>query len=354
MPTPENKLRYHWRATARGQFPQIAVLIGLLCCSGVRTVSQNVPPQRSNSETRTHKHVSPKDDIEAIGSRTIAKSGIGDWYSLEQEANLGRRYAKAIDENAKLLNDPLVNDYVNRLAQKIVRNSDAKFAFKIKVIDSDEVNAFALPGGFMYVNTGLILATQDEAELAGVMAHEIAHVAARHATREMTRRKMLDFASLPLVFVGGGVGMVVQTAVGAAKPLGLNKFSRNFEVEADYLGSQYLYKAGYDPVALISFFERISTVQRHKPGTVAKAFATHPETHDRIRKLQKEVDQILPAREMYEVSTSDFDEVVSHLLSIEGTTRVSVGSRKPTLRRQVSIKGSRQPLQPQTTSPSTP
>ena len=248
---------------------------------------------------------------------------------------MGREYAKDIDDSTKLLDDPLVNEYVNRVAQKIVRNSDAKVAFTVKVIDSDEVNAFALAGGFLYVNTGLLLATQDEAELAGVMAHEIAHVAAHHAARQMTRQKMFDFASLSLIFVGGGVGMVLHTALDAAKPFGLTRFSRSFEAEADYLGAQYLYKAGYDPTALISFFERINTMQRHRPGAVAKAFSTHPETRDRIRKLQREFSQILPKRDFYEVSTSDFDEVVHHLSLLQRSSRVSAQPSRPTLKRDL-------------------
>lgn len=331
--------RNYYRIAAQTRVPQIAMIIGLLLCSGIYSHAQNVNPDTSTSQTHAHKRIHAKDDVDAIGSRDIGKRGIGDWYSLEQEAKIGRQYAKAIDENSKLLNDPLVNEYVNRVCQNIVRNSDAKVAFRIKVIDSDEVNAFALPGGFMYVNTGLLLATQDEAELAGVMAHEIAHVAARHATRQMTRQKMFDFASVPLVFVGGGAGMILQTAMGAAKPLGLNKFSRSFEAEADYLGVQYLYKAGYDPAALISFFERMNTLQRHKGGgAVAKAFSTHPETRDRIKKLQRELSLILPKREIYEVSSSDFDEIVSHLRAIQGSAHASANSSKPTLRRHVSIQ----------------
>ena len=318
------------------------LLLLLLLLWGARpSLCQNATPKTPASETHRGKHISAKDDIDAIGSRNIGKRGVGDWYSLEQEQNMGREYAKAIDRNTTLLKDPLINDYVNRIGQNIVRNSDAKVPFTIKVIDSDDVNAFALPGGFMYVNTGLLLATQNEAELAGVMAHEIAHVAARHATRQMTRQKMFDFASLPLIFVGGGVGMVLQTATSVAKPLELNKFSRSFEGEADYLGTEYLYKAGYDPTALISFFERMDTMRRANPGKaakVAKVFSTHPETSSRIRKLQRELAAVLPPRDSYEVSTSEFDEVIAHLIKIQ-SLRASSRSSQPTLRRQVSIQG---------------
>ena len=194
----------------------------------------------------------------------------------------------------------MVTEYVNRIAQNLIRNSDAKVPFTIKVIDSEEINAFAFPGGFLFVNYGVILAADNEAELAGVMAHEIAHVAARHATRQMTRAQMFNLASIPLIFVGGGVGLAVREAVGLAIPLSTTKFARSFEAEADYLGVEYLYKTGYDPQALISFFERVQAEERQKPGFVAKAFSTHPQTSDRIRKTQREIDGILPGpRNLY-------------------------------------------------------
>ena len=338
----------HFYAENRRRSTQIhrsrrALLIVIWLCGTITAVSQEITPSPSVPETANRKNIPAKDDIEAIGARNIGKGGIGNWYSLEREVTMGREYAKAIEQNTRMLKDPLVNEYVSRVGQRIVRNSDAKVAFTIKIIDSDEVNAFALPGGFMYVNTGLLLATQNEAELAGVMAHEIAHVAARHATRQMTRQKMFDFASLPLVFVGGGAGMILQTAFSVGKPLGFNKFNRSFEAEADYLGAQYLYKAGYDPAALISFFERINRMQRHKTGAVAKAFATHPETADRVSKLQKEIRAILPPRDLYELSSSEFDEVISHLLAFEKTARPSPDSPRPTLRRRVSIQIPPQP-----------
>ena len=326
--------RQHWTAA----------LVGLsLLWGGIHCPAQNQTPNSQEPAGKNRTHISPKDDIEAIGSRNIGKTGPGNWYSLEREEQIGREYAKAIDQTTRLMRDPVVNAYVKEVAQKIVRNSDAKVAFTIKVIDSEEVNAFALPGGFLYVNTGLLLATQDEAELAAVMAHEIAHVAARHATRQLTRKKMFDFASIPLVLIGGPVGMAVQTAMGVTKPLGFSKFTRSFEAEADYLGVQYMYKAGYDPQALISFFERMQAMQRRKAGVVAKAFSTHPETRDRIAKLQKELANILPPRDLYEVSTSDFDDVIAHLLKVNQTTSPTRDSPRPTLHRRTSITSAPQP-----------
>jgi beta-barrel assembly-enhancing protease len=205
-----------------------------------------------------------------------------------------------------------------------------------KVIDSDDINAFALPGGFFYVNYGLILAADEEAELAGVMAHEIAHVAACHAARENTRGNLMNMASIPLIFVGGAIGYAGYEAAGLALPMTFLHFSRGFEAEADYLGLQYMYKSGYDPQAFISFFEKVQAQEKKKPGTLAKAFSTHPQTPDRIAKSQEEIAQILPARAQYVVSTSEFDDVKSRLAAIENRHKVlekKDDGKKPSLRR---------------------
>jgi len=229
----------------------------------------------------------------------------------------------------------VVNEYVNRIGQNLVRNSDSQVPFSIKVIDSDEVNAFALPGGFFYVNSGLLLAADEEAELAGVMAHEIAHVAARHGTRQMTRAQWANIGTIPLIFIGGGIGYGIYEAAGLGLPLTFMKFQRGFEAEADYLGLQYMYKTGYDPQAFISFFEKIQAKEKKKPGTLAKAFASHPQTPDRIEASQKEIATILPARAQYVVSTSEFDDVKSRLATIENRHKVieEKDGNRPSLRR---------------------
>src|SRR6266481_4283899 len=304
--------------------------------SSARDTAKDVPPpgvqQPDDSKV---KHDGSKKDVNAIGNRKVGGRGLGDWYSLEGEIRMGKQYAQEVEATSKLIRDPVVTEYVNRIGQNLVRNSDAQVPFTIKVIDSDEVNAFALPGGFFYVNSGLILAADEEAELAGVMAHEIAHVAARHATKQMTRGNWANIGTIPLIFVGGGIGYAVRSAASLALPMTFLSFTRGFEGEADYLGLQYMYKTGYDPQAFVSFFEKLQAKEKRKPGTLARAFSTHPQTPDRIEKSQEEIGRILPARPQYVVSTSEFDDVKSRLATIENRHKVlddKEGS-KPSLRR---------------------
>jgi predicted Zn-dependent protease len=283
------------------------------------------------------KHDGGKTDVEAVGNRNVGcKTGLGNWYGVEKQIAMGKSYSQQVESTVKLVQDPVVTEYVNRLGQNLVRNSDAQVPFTIKVIDSDDINAFALPGGFFYVNSGLILAADEEAELAGVMAHEIAHVAACHAARENTRGNLMNMASIPLIFVGGAIGYAGYEAAGLALPMTFLHFSRGFEAEADYLGMQYMYKSGYDPQAFISFFEKVQAQEKKKPGTLAKAFSTHPQTPDRIAKSQEEIAQILPARAQYVVSTSEFDDVKSRLAAIENRHKIldkKEDRNKPSLRR---------------------
>jgi beta-barrel assembly-enhancing protease len=247
---------------------------------------------------------------------------------------MGRTYAQQVERTSKMVTDPVITEYVNRVGQNLVVNSDAQVPFTIKVIDSDDINAFALPGGFFFVDSGLILAAANEAELAGVMAHEIAHVAACHAARENTRGQLMNLASIPLIFVGGPVGYAGYEAAGLGLPLTFLHFSRGFESEADYLGVEYMYKAGYDPQAFTAFFEKIELLEKHKPGTIAKAFSTHPQTPDRIEKTQQEINTLLPPREEYKVDTSEFENVKGRLAELENRHTVNDHTEnRPTLRR---------------------
>lgn len=273
-----------------------------------------------------------KKDPDEIGNRDVGK-GIN-FYSIEKEIAMGKAYAQDIERQAKIVEDPVIAEYVNRVGQNLVRNSDAKVPFTIKVIDSEEVNAFALPGGFFFVNSGLILRAESEAELAGVMAHEIAHVAARHGTRQATRGQFVNMASIPLIFWGGWAGYGVRQAASVLVPLGFLSFSRGFEEEADLLGLQYLYKTGYDPTAFVDFFEKLQAMEKKKPGTMAKVFSTHPLTEDRIKNSQKNIEEILKAKPEYVVTTSEFDSVKSRLAMLHNRRKPDEkDANRPRLRR---------------------
>ncbi len=266
-------------------------------------------------------------DVDNVGNRNINKGNIN-FTSLEKEQQLGRQLSAEVERQVKLLDDPVINEYVNRVGQNLVRNSDAKVPFTIKVVDSDEINAFALPGGYFYVNTGLIAAADDEAELAGVMAHEIAHVAARHATENMAKGTIASIGSIPLVILGGPAGAAARQASQVAIPLEFLKFSRKNEEEADYLGLQYMYKAGYDPSAFVSMFEKLQAKEKSKPGSISKLFDTHPPTADRIEKTKKNIEEILPDREQYAVTSSEFQTIKARLEMLENgqVSRLHSGS----------------------------
>jgi predicted Zn-dependent protease len=254
-----------------------------------------------------------KKDPDAIGDRDVGK-GVN-FYSIEKEIAIGKGLAQQVERQAKIIDDPVIAEYINRVGQNLVRNSDAKVPFTIKVIDTEDVNAFALPGGFFFVNSGLILKAETEAELAGVMAHEIAHVAARHGTRQATRGELAQLATIPLIFMGGWTGYGVRQAASLIIPMGYLTFSREFEGEADMLGLQYMYKTGYDPGAFVDFFEKIESLERKKPGTVSKFFSTHPPTDARIVKAQQNIQSMLKERPEYVVTTSEFNDVKARLMA---------------------------------------
>jgi predicted Zn-dependent protease len=276
-----------------------------------------------------------KKDPDAIGDRDVGK-GLN-IYSLEKEIALGKGLAQDIERQAKIVDDPVVAEYVNRVGQNLVRNSDVKVPVTIKVIDAEEVNAFALPGGFFFVNSGLILRAETEAELAGVMAHEIAHIAGRHGTRQASRGTIANVATIPLIFMGGWAGYGIRQGASVLVPLGFLKFSRGFESEADLLGLQYLYKAGYDPQSFVDFFEKLQADEKRKPGTMGKLFASHPPTDDRITDSQKNIQVILKAKPEYVVTTSEFNDVKGRLSSVLNRRKPDEkDANKPKLRKQGS------------------
>jgi len=276
-------------------------------------------------------------DIEAIGTRKIGCGrGFGNWYTLERQIAMGKDYSQQVESTSRLITDPMITEFVNRIGQTLVRNSDSQVPFTIKVIDSDDVNAFALPGGFFYVDSGLIDAAETEAELAGVMAHEIAHVAACHVARQRTRGQLMNIGAMSVMMIGGPIGYGVYEAAGIAMPMTFLKFSRGFESEADFLGVQYMYKAGYDPQAFTSFFERVKAMEKRRENVVAKAFETHPQTPDRIAKTQKEINTLLPPQSQYKVDTSEFQEVKAQLDRLENRRNRIENVTRPTLRRRQS------------------
>src|SRR6202158_5899083 len=329
-----------------------ALRLGLLATlAGGTVLAQSPPPtpdpakshpQSEQTQAGQQKPIEQKDtvnpknskeDVEAIGNRGVGK-GIN-LYSLEREIALGKGLAQEVERSSKLIDDPVVTEYVNRVGQNLVRNSDARGPFTIKVIDSDEVNAFALSGGFFYVNSGLILRAQEESELAGIMAHERSHVTARHGTKNATKGEMMQLATIPLMLLGpvGWAGYGIYEGLNIAIPLTYLKFNRDSEREADFLGLQYMYKAGYDPNSYVTFFERIQADEKRRPGSIPKVFSTHPPTPERIENTQKEIARILPARQEYIVTTSEFDSVKSRLRNIMFTRKVGDNAPgKPTLR----------------------
>jgi beta-barrel assembly-enhancing protease len=298
----------------------------------------STPPGPATDQTMPGVKQGSIDDVNAVGTRDIGGRGMGNWYSTETEIRMGKSYAMQLEKSVKFINDPTVTEYVNRIAQNLVKNSDAKVPFTIKVIDSDEVNAMALPGGFMYVNSGLILTADDEAEMAGVIAHEISHVAAHHAVREQTRMNYAQLGTIPLIFIGGWTGYGIYEAAQIGIPLTFLQFSRGFEAQADFLGVQYMYRAGYDPQAFVTIFEKLENLEKTKPNLISKAFSSHPQTPDRIEATQKEIATLLPPRAEYVVTTSEFDDVKARLARIENKRKLNDKGKgnQPTLRRASS------------------
>jgi beta-barrel assembly-enhancing protease len=277
---------------------------------------QSPPPNSKEAKDDAAFHnLSGINDVNEIGHRNVGcNRGLGNWYSLDSQVNMGRQFAQQVEASNHLIKDPIVTEYINRLGQNLARNSDSHLPFTIKVLDLEDANAFTLPGGFMFVQAGAILLADDESELAGVMAHEIGHVAACHAAREVTRANLAQIAMIPLIIATGPwVGLGIEEVGGLAVPATFSKFSRTFEAQADYLGIQYAYKAGYDPTCMINFFEKLEALEKKRPGVIAKAYMDHPQTPDRIEKSQHEIGTILPPREEYIVDSSEFQQVKKRL-----------------------------------------
>ena len=276
-----------------------------------------------------------KKDPTEIGDRDVGK-GIN-FYSIDKEIAMGKQLAIEVQKQARMIDDPIVGEYVNRVGQNLARNSDTRIPVSFKIIDDDTVNAFTLPGGYIFVNSGLIRVAETEAELAGAMAHEIGHVAARHSTRQQSRAELVNLATVPLIFMGGWTGYAIRQGAGIGIPMSFLSFSRAFETEADLLGLEYMYKTGYDPNASVDIFERIESLEKTKPGLVAKVFSSHPMTADRIKNAQKNIDEILPPKPEYVINTSEFNEMRARLIAQHLLRKhEEADPSKPTLRRAPS------------------
>ncbi len=325
-----------------------SVWFGTLAFFPLSAAAQTSDDEKEKSKRQiqmvSKKPLSEKEDPSKIGTRNI--NGGSDKFfgwlggSKEKEAQIGAQLSREVEQQAKLVEDPLITEYVNRVGQNIVLNSDAKVPFQIKVIDSDEVNAFALPGGYFYVNKGLILAADNESELAGVMAHEIAHVAARHSMENAGKGTFLNYGLLAgIIFTGGIAGAVLQNTAGLGQMLAFFKFSRGAEEEADKLGVQYLYASGYDPTGMATMFEKLASQNKKKRGKLSELFASHPQSIER-RDSSLELVSRFPEKNEYIISTSEFQRVKAHLLKLTNAKAAIAGDfdeeeqGKPTLKRR--------------------
>ena len=320
-----------------------------LAQSSTQSQDSKTTQKKEEPKKDTKKKTGDKYDVDKIGNRDV--DGKLNFYSLESEVALGKQFAQEIERSARIIDDPVVSEYINRVGQNLVRNSDAKVPFTIKVVDADELNAFALPGGFFYVNSGLILAATEEAELAGVMAHEIAHVTARHGTRQATKGQLTQYAMLPLLIFGPGgwAGYGLYQGLNFLIPVTFLKFNRDAEREADFLGLQYMYKTGYDPNAYIAFFEKVQAQEKKRPGSIPKMFSSHPPSAERIQNTQQEIATVLPTRGEYIVSTSEFDFVKERLRQLQSVTKAQEeNSDKPTLRKRTEKEGDKKGKQTKT------
>ena len=312
----------------------------LLCASVVFATAQDKDKKQDSGDDDKFYHGVGINNVDAIGSRNVGcNRGLGNWYTLDAQVRMGQEFARQVEQTSHLITDPVINEYVNRVGQNLARNSDTRLPFTIKIIDVEEPNAFALPGGYMFVNAGTLLLADDESQLAGVMAHEIGHVAACHAARESTRGTLASIAMIPvLVMTGGLAGIGVNEAANLAVPAAFGKFSRNFEAQADYLGIQYAYKTGYDPMGMINFFEKLQALEKKRPGFTTKLYGDHPQTPDRIEKSEHEIGTILPPRDQYIVDTSDFEQAKKRLALIMKHRLVKDNEENPQLRHSVDGK----------------
>ncbi|HEU5413284.1 MAG TPA: M48 family metallopeptidase [Candidatus Angelobacter sp.] len=317
-----------------------ACLLLIAIASSFLSAQESKDQDKQSTDNDKFYHGSGINDLNAIGSRNVGcNRGLGNWYTLDAQVRLGQEFAKQVEQTSHVITDPYVNEVINRLGQNLQRNSDTHLPFTIKILDVEEPNAFALPGGYMFVNAGAILLADDESEIAGVMAHEIGHVAACHAARGATRGALAQIGMIPVIIMTGGLaGLGIGQAANYGVPAVFGKFSRSFEAQADYLGIQYMYKAGYDPNGMINFFEKLQALEKKRPGVYMKLYGDHPQTPDRILKSQEEIGKILPPREQYILDSSDFELAKRRLALLMKKHLKEDKEQTPELRRTVTDK----------------
>jgi predicted Zn-dependent protease len=317
-----------------------AFLLLLAMASPFLSAQESKDQDKQSIDNDKFYHGTGINDLNAIGSRNVGcNRGLGNWYTLDAQVRMGQEFAKQVEQTSHVITDPYVNEVINRLGQNLQRNSDTHLPFTIKILDVEEPNAFALPGGYMFVNAGAILLADDESEIAGVMAHEIGHVAACHAARGATRGALAQIGMIPVIIMTGGLaGLGIGQAANYGVPAVFGKFSRSFEAQADYLGIQYMYKAGYDPNGMINFFEKLQALEKKRPGVYMKLYGDHPQTPDRILKSQEEIGKILPPREQYILDSSDFELAKRRLALLMKKHLKEDKEQTPELRRTVTDK----------------
>jgi len=279
--------------------PLLALAFTVWTC-GSQALASAHPQSRERSKSDA--------DINAIGNRHIAR-GVN-FYSVQHEKDLGKSLADEVERSAKLMQDPSVIEYVEKVAQNVTKHSDAEIPITVRVIDSDAVTTFTLAGGYQYVSRGLLLKLENEGELASVLARGIAHTALRSATTQATKAQLMA-ATVPVLASGPSSSSARQAPTTSLIQL---KMKRDDELDADYFGIEYVYKAGYDPECFTSFLQRIWGFNATAANdSVSKVFGTYPPLDERLAALKKEISKILPPRDGAIISTPEFDEFKEHL-----------------------------------------
>ena len=241
-------------------------------------------------------------------------------FSKEQDVQLGKESATEVEKKMKVVDNPELQAYIGTVGKKLTSSADAgEFPYSFKVVVDKSINAFALPGGPMYIHTGLLAAADNESQMAGVMAHEVSHVALRHGTNQASKQQMLQ---LPAMLVGqttgsgGLLGTLSQLGINLGANSVLLKFSRSAETEADLLGTRLMHNAGYNPAELANFFRKLEAEGGNQNKLVEMFMASHPNPGNRVQAVQKEAKS-LPSRS-YNGETGQFRSMQALVAKVAG------------------------------------